>query len=78
MLVVADTESPRLVHQDRPADFNRGDVGVALRDLFETVEPAARVECAYCAPYVARKTVWVCRGLRKPLAEIWPALQDYI
>ncbi len=78
LLVVADAEAPRVAHQDRPADFSRGDVGVALGDLCESVEPAARVECEYCAPYLARKHVWVCRGLRRPLAELWPALRDYI
>ena len=49
-----------------------------LVELFERVERIAAVDCRYCMPYMSRLSVYVCRGLRLPLAEVWPRLKRYI
>jgi len=48
-----------------------------LRALFEQVERAATIECGRCMPYENHRPVWVCRGLRTPLAELWPQIKHY-
>jgi len=48
----------------------------ALRRQFESVTPAERVG----HPYAMRSqhfTIYVCRGLRRPLAELWPEIKDW-
>jgi hypothetical protein len=76
LLVIADAEQPRLAHQDRPPGFRRGATPRELAGLCREVEPLAHVACRYCPPYVARKAVFVCRGLVRPLAESWAELRD--
>ncbi len=48
-----------------------------LRRLFETVERAGTVDCRYCMPYEDNKPVWVARGIRQPLPQVWPDLKHY-
>jgi 4-amino-4-deoxy-L-arabinose transferase-like glycosyltransferase len=38
---------------------------------------AARVACRHCEPRLRGRPVFVCRGPRRPLAELWPELKDY-
>jgi dolichyl-phosphate-mannose-protein mannosyltransferase len=47
------------------------------RSLFDSVERAATIDCGRCMPYENHRTVWVCRGLRTPVAEIWPQIKHY-
>jgi 4-amino-4-deoxy-L-arabinose transferase-like glycosyltransferase len=47
-------------------------------EFFESVERVAGVDCRYCMPETRRLSVYVCRGLRRPLAEVWPRLKRYI
>jgi 4-amino-4-deoxy-L-arabinose transferase-like glycosyltransferase len=49
-----------------------------LIEFFERVERVAGVDCRYCMPETRRLSVYVCRGLRHPLAEVWPRLKRYI
>jgi len=42
------------------------------------VEAVADVECLVCRPDVARYRVYVCRGLRRPVADLWSELKRYI
>ncbi len=49
-----------------------------LRALFESVEPASRISCEYCMPELTAKPVYLCRGPRRPLAEVWLSLKDYV
>ena len=49
-----------------------------LIELFERVDRVAGVSCRYCMPETRRLSVYVCRGLRRPLAEVWPRLKRYI
>jgi hypothetical protein len=44
---------------------------------FASVEHAATVRCRYCMPYENNKPIFVLRGPREPLAEIWPELKHY-
>lgn len=48
-----------------------------LARLFATVEARGLLECGDCMPYENGQTIWVARGPRTPLAELWPALKHY-
>ncbi len=45
--------------------------------LFASVERAAMIDCGYCMPYENHRPVWIARGLKRPLAEIWGGLKNY-
>jgi 4-amino-4-deoxy-L-arabinose transferase-like glycosyltransferase len=45
--------------------------------VFERVERAGTTDCEYCMPYEDDQPIFVCRGLRIPLDEIWPRLKHY-
>jgi hypothetical protein len=47
-----------------------------LQKLFKSVEYGGRVEHPYSMPY-EHLDVWVCRGMREPLAQVWPRLKKY-
>ena len=49
-----------------------------LAQFFERVDRVAGVGCRYCVPEMGLLSVYVCRGLRLPLAEVWPRLKQYI
>jgi len=78
LLVVADAEQPRIAHQDRPPGFRRGATPRELASLCGDRERLARVDCRFCPPYLARKAVFACRDLRRPLPEIWSDLWDVL
>jgi hypothetical protein len=44
---------------------------------FERVEVAATVSSPYCMPYENNLRVYLCRGLKAPLASVWPALKHF-
>lgn len=46
--------------------------------LFDHVEPVSRIYCDYCLPALTAMTVYVCRGPRRPLPELWPQLKNYV
>jgi hypothetical protein len=48
-----------------------------LRRSFEEVERVAEVGCDYCMPETDRSGVYVCRGLKRPLADWWLELKRY-
>jgi hypothetical protein len=48
-----------------------------LRARFEAVERAATIACGRCMPNENRRPVWVCRGLRAPVAETWAQIKHY-
>ncbi|MCP5109134.1 MAG: hypothetical protein GY950_37485, partial [bacterium] len=43
----------------------------------ETVEKAGVIQCRYCMPYENNLTVFVGRGLKLSLKEIWRARKNY-
>jgi hypothetical protein len=47
-----------------------------LRRYYSSVEAVGTVDCRYCLPEY-RKRVYLCRGPRRPLGEMWPELKDY-
>lgn len=47
-----------------------------LERHFESVELAGRVEHPYSMPY-QHFDVWVCRGPKTPMAELWPLVKSY-
>lgn len=46
-----------------------------LRELFDEVTPAARVETRYAMPEEAYLTIYVCRKPKRPLKEVWAKLR---
>ncbi len=48
-----------------------------LEELFESVELGAVYRCHDCMPYEAEKSLWVCRGLRMPIEELWPRIRSF-
>ncbi len=44
---------------------------------FEAVERAATIDCGRCMPCENGRPVWVCRGLRAPIAETWAQIKHY-
>lgn len=48
-----------------------------LREMFTSVEPGAVVDCRDCMPYEDDLTIWVARGPRMAIAELWPQFKNY-
>jgi len=55
-----------------------GDERARLLELFEEVELAGRTECVDCMPYENGNAIWICRRLRKPVAQMWPETKHFI
>jgi len=53
-----------------------GDCG-ADEHLFESSERAATFTSPWIAPYEDHLPIMVCRGIKKPLAELWPRVKSY-
>lgn len=56
------------------------DPGKSLEDLaqgFESVEHAATFTCTLCMPYESNRHIFVCRGLKGSLREIWPGEKNF-
>lgn len=49
-----------------------------LARLFASVEEGAVFTCKDCMPYENGKRIWIARGLRQPLAQVWPEAKSYI
>ena len=48
-----------------------------LKQRFESVELAGATNCGLCMPYENNRPVFICRGLRAPVAQVWPLLKHY-
>jgi hypothetical protein len=46
--------------------------------VFASVEQAAVHTCTDCMPYENHRPIWVARGARLPLAQLWPRLKRFI
>jgi hypothetical protein len=55
-----------------------GDDRETLGEVFESVERAATYTCSDCMPYENDKPIWVARGLRRPLVDLWPSIKNFI
>ena len=49
-----------------------------LLEMFEQVEERGRSRCRDCMPYENELPIWVVRGPRRPLGEIWPQIKRFI
>jgi MFS family permease len=63
----------------------RGDVLLVIGDdrerleaLFKTIELGATHTCQDCMPYENHQPIWIARGLRSPIGELWPQLRKLI
>lgn len=54
-----------------------GDDRETLEGLFTSVELAARQACVDCMPYESDKPIWIGRGLKIPMAELWRRVKNY-
>lgn len=54
-----------------------GDHRERLEELFESVQLAAVHTCTDCMPYENNLPIWVCRGLRMSVDELWPQVASY-
>jgi 4-amino-4-deoxy-L-arabinose transferase-like glycosyltransferase len=50
----------------------------AVLELFDHVEVASRIRCDYCLPALTTMSIYICRGPRRPLPELWPQLKNYV
>ena len=48
-----------------------------LARMFTSVQAHGRLDCGDCMPYEDGQTMWVARGARVPLSELWPTLKHY-
>jgi hypothetical protein len=48
-----------------------------LEPTFESVVEAGRTSCTYCMPYENDQSIWICRGWKRPLHELWPAVKHF-
>ncbi len=48
-----------------------------LEEIFEHVEHGTTYTCTDCMPYENHKAIWVARGLRMPIDELWPRIRSY-
>lgn len=47
------------------------------RRAFDDVREAGRTTCTRCMPYERDLPIFVARGLRRPLADVWPAVRHF-
>jgi hypothetical protein len=55
-----------------------GDDRDRLEELFESVELGATFTCRDCMPYENDLPIWVARGLRLPIHELWATIRHFI
>jgi hypothetical protein len=48
-----------------------------LEQWFQRCDRVAEIECPYCMPMLDAEAVFVCRGARRPLRELWPEMKRY-
>ena len=48
-----------------------------LEELFESVEVRGQVVSEYAMPYENNLSIYLCRGLRIPVAELWTMVKHY-
>jgi hypothetical protein len=47
------------------------------RQAFRDVRQAGEIRCGLCMPYENNQPVWIARGLKAPIAEVWPMTKHY-
>lgn len=54
-----------------------GDDREGVERTFEHVEAGGVIDCGLCMPYENGQTVWIARGMRAPMAEVWPRIKHF-
>ncbi len=54
-----------------------GDDERRLGELFEQVEPAGIHECGMCMPWRNRMPIWIVRGPKVKIKDLWPEVKHY-
>ena len=49
----------------------------ALEERYASVKQVGETDCGDCMPYENRVPIFLCRDMKPPLAERWPALKHY-
>jgi hypothetical protein len=55
-----------------------GDRRERLDELFADVRLGGVSRCSDCMPYEDGRSIWVARGLKQPVATLWPSLRGFI
>jgi hypothetical protein len=55
-----------------------GDGRERLAELFADVRLGGVSHCRDCMPYENGRSIWVARGLKRPIAEVWPRIKGFI
>ena len=55
-----------------------GDRRERLDELFADVQLGAVSHCMDCMPYENDRSIWVARGLKQPIGELWPRIKGFI
>lgn len=48
-----------------------------FREQFQSVELVETIPCEYCMPFEADTQVYICRGLKKPIKEVWQSIKSF-
>ena len=54
-----------------------GDDRERLEELFRSVALGATFRCRDCMPYENDLPIWVARGLRMPIREVWAQIKNF-
>ena len=46
-------------------------------ESFAEVTESGHFDCGDCMPYEDNKTLWVARGMRSPIADMWPQVKHF-
>lgn len=49
-----------------------------LEPFFNQVVPMAKFNCRYCMGYETNREIYLCRGMKAPIAKLWPKLKMFI
>jgi hypothetical protein len=55
-----------------------GDRRERLEERFSDVRLVAATTCRYCMPYENGRPIWVARGLKQPIGDVWPRIKGFI
>jgi hypothetical protein len=47
------------------------------RQAFDDVRQAGEIHCGLCMPYENNQPVWIARGLKAPIEQVWPMTKHY-
>jgi hypothetical protein len=48
-----------------------------VRDFYDSVQLARVHDCDWCMPWLGKAPIWVARGQRMALGQVWPMLKHY-